>query len=105
MTRLTVLNRSGEARIVEAGDNVSLMETIRDNDFDELVALCGGCCSCCTCHVYVDPAFADRLPPMSSDENDLLDGSSHRTERSRLSCQILFTPDLAGLTVQIAPED
>lgn len=105
MTRLTVLTRSGEPRLVEASDNVSLMEAIRDNDFDDLVALCGGCCSCCTCHVYVDPAFADRLPPMSSDENDLLDGSSHRTDRSRLSCQILFTPELAGLTVQIAPED
>jgi 2Fe-2S ferredoxin len=81
------------------------MEVIRENGFDELLALCGGCCSCATCHVYVDPEFADRLPPMSDDENDLLDSSDHRTERSRLSCQIPFSAGLAGLRVQIAPED
>jgi 2Fe-2S ferredoxin len=39
----------------------TVMEVIRDAGFDELLALCGGCCSCATCHVYVDPAFADKL--------------------------------------------
>ena len=73
--------------------------------FDELLALCGGCCSCATCHVVVDPAFADKLPKMSEDEDDLLESSDHRAETSRLSCQIPFTADLDGLHVTIAPED
>ena len=81
------------------------MEVIRESGFDELLALCGGCCSCATCHVFVDPEFADKLPAMSEDENDLLDSSDHRNERSRLSCQIKCVADLEGLRVQIAPED
>ena len=78
---------------------------IRDSGFDELLALCGGCCSCATCHVYVDPAFADSLPAMSEDENDLLDSSDHRNDTSRLSCQVVLTDALDGLRVTIAPED
>ena len=81
------------------------MEVIRAGGLDELLALCGGGCSCATCHVYVDEALADHMPPLSSDEDDLLDSSSHRTPASRLSCQIPFTAALAGLEVTIAPED
>jgi ferredoxin, 2Fe-2S len=81
------------------------MELIRDNGFDELLALCGGCCSCATCHVFVDDSFADKLPAMSEDENDLLDSSDHRAGNSRLSCQLQFTDALDGLKVTIAPED
>ena len=105
MTTITVISRSGEARDVLAEDGLSLMEVIRDNGFDELLALCGGCCSCATCHVHVDPEFADRLPKMGEDENDLLDSTDHRNETSRLSCQIPVSDDLDGLVVTIAPED
>jgi 2Fe-2S ferredoxin len=56
------------------------MEVIRDNGFDELLALCGGCCSCATCHVHIDPAYMDKLSPISDDESDLLDSSDHRNE-------------------------
>ncbi|MFC3102058.1 2Fe-2S iron-sulfur cluster-binding protein [Altererythrobacter lauratis] len=105
MPKLIVVNRAGEERAVEAGDGLTVMEAIRDNGFDELLALCGGCCSCATCHVHVDPAFADKLPPMSEDENDLLDSSDHRVATSRLSCQIPFTAELDGIRVTIAPED
>ena len=105
MPKLTVVNRDGEERTVETASGVSVMEAIRDNGFDELLALCGGCCSCATCHVFIDPAFADRLPEMSEDENDLLDSSDHRNETSRLSCQVPVSDDLDGLRVTIAPED
>jgi 2Fe-2S ferredoxin len=81
------------------------MEVIRDNGFDELLALCGGCCSCATCHVYVAPEFAGNLPAMSEDENDLLDSTDNRNEQSRLSCQVPVTDALDGVQVTIAPED
>lgn len=105
MATLIVIGREGEQKAIEAEPGLSLMEIIRDNGFDELLALCGGCCSCATCHVYVDPAFADRLPPLGADENDLLDSSDNRDARSRLSCQIPFSAALDGLTVTIAPDD
>ena len=105
MPKLIVVTREGEEREVEGEVGLSVMEVIRDNGFDELLALCGGCCSCATCHVHVDPEFADKLPPMSEDENDLLDSSSDRDARSRLSCQIQFGPALDGLRVTIAAED
>ena len=105
MPKLVVVNRAGEEKTVEASAGLSVMEVIRDNGFDELLALCGGCCSCATCHVYVDPAFAGQVEPMSEDENDLLDSSDHRNETSRLSCQIHLTDALDGLKVTIAQED
>jgi ferredoxin, 2Fe-2S len=105
MPKMIVITREGTETTVEGETGLSVMEVIRDNGFDELLALCGGCCSCATCHVYVDDAFAAKLPAMSEDENDLLDSSDCRTERSRLSCQIPFSAALDGITVTIAPED
>src|SRR5215207_2748766 len=105
MPSLTIVTRDGTERIVEGRSGWSVMENIRDNGFDELLALCGGCCSCATCHVHVDEAWLDSLPPMGPDEDDLLDSSDHRKLNSRLSCQIRFSDALDGLKVQIAPED
>jgi ferredoxin, 2Fe-2S len=102
---LIVTRRDGETVELSATAGLSVMEIIRDGGVDELLALCGGCCSCATCHVHVDAAFADRVNPMGEDENDLLDSSDHRTAASRLSCQIPFTAELDGLKVTIAPED
>lgn len=105
MPSLIVVNREGEERTVEGDAGLSVMEVLRVNGFDELLALCGGCCSCATCHVHVDPSFTGVLPPMGEDENDLLDSSGHRDDTSRLSCQIPFTDALDGLKVRIAEED
>lgn len=105
MPKLVVVARDGQERTVEGDNGLSVMEVIRDNGFDELLALCGGCCSCATCHVHVDADWLGKLPKMSEDEDDLLESSDHRTESSRLSCQIPFTGDLDGLRVTIAPED
>jgi len=105
MPSLIVSTRSGNTYELEAEEGRSVMEIIRDAGIDELLAICGGCLSCATCHVLVEPEFVDQLPEMSSDEDELLDSSSHRQENSRLSCQVTFTSALAGLRVAIAPED
>ena len=105
MPELTVVTRDGAEHIVQAGDDVSVMEAIREAGIDELLAVCGGCLSCATCHVYVDPAFADRLPPIGEDEDDLLGSASQRRPQSRLSCQIPLDDALDGLRVAIAPEE
>ena len=105
MAKLVIVNREGAETEVDVKNGYTVMEAIRDNGFDELLALCGGCCSCATCHVVVDPDFADKLPAMSPDENDLLDSSDHRVATSRLSCQVKMTDALDGLRVTIAEED
>ena len=76
MVQIFVTGRDGTEHAVQAEAGLSVMEAIRDNGLDELLALCGGCCSCATCHVYVEEG--PETSPVSEDENDLLDSSSHR---------------------------
>lgn len=102
---IAVTLRSGAIQDVSAEPGHSLMESLRAAGIDELKALCGGCCSCATCHVFVDPAFASLFPPVSEDEDDLLDTSDARQPNSRLSCQLTVEPELDGLAIEIAPED
>ena len=105
MPILFVTDRSGSESMVSGEAGLSVMETIRNAGFDELLALCGGCYSCATCHVYVDDSYQDRLPPMSQDEDDLLDSTDVRRPNSRLSCQLKLDDRLDGLRVRIAPEE
>ena len=104
MPKIIVTDRDGQTTDFEAETGLSIMENLRDNDYP-IAAICGGCCSCATCHVHIDPAQLDKLPAMSEDEDDLLESSDHRAANSRLSCQIPFTAELDGLRVTIAPED
>lgn len=105
MAEFTVTTREGSRHQIAIQEGWNVMEAIRDAGIDELMALCGGSCSCATCHVYLDPAFAALVPPISGDEDDLLDSTDHRTAASRLSCQIPLSDALDGMTVRIAPED
>jgi 2Fe-2S ferredoxin len=105
MARLVVIRRDGSQSVIEAEGGRSVMELIRDHGIDDLIAMCGGCCSCATCHVHVDPAFGASLPPMSGEESDLLDSAGSRDASSRLSCQIPFTEALDGLRVTVAQEE
>jgi 2Fe-2S ferredoxin len=105
MPQLIVTTRDGTEHEVTGEAGLSVMEVIRDNGFDELLAMCGGSCSCATCHVYVAADDLGRLPPIGPDEDDLLDSSEFRTPLSRLSCQLPFGDALAGLRVSIAPEE
>ena len=103
MFTLIVTPPAGEPVTIAAQAGRSVMENIRDAGIESLPALCGGCCSCATCHVYVDTACAGSMTPMSEDEDALLDGAEWREATSRLSCQIAFVAALDGMAVRIAP--
>lgn len=105
MPQLIVIDRAGNQQVLECEPGLSAMEVVRDAGIDGLAALCGGVCSCATCHVYVDAPVPDALPQISNDEDDLLDSSRHRRENSRLSCQIRMQESLSGLRITIADED
>ena len=104
MPLLRVVDRDGVEHEVEAKSGLKVMETLRELDYG-VAAICGGMCSCATCHVYVDSEWLAKIPPAMSDEKELLNELSHHELNSRLSCQIEFTDALAGLKVTIAPDE
>ncbi|MBY0294560.1 MAG: 2Fe-2S iron-sulfur cluster binding domain-containing protein [Methylobacterium sp.] len=102
MTTITFIQPDGRSRSLALADGTSLMQGATGASLDGIVAECGGNAMCATCHVYVDEAWAGRLPPRSDDEDALLDGAAaERLPTSRLSCQITVTPDLDGLVVRL----
>jgi ferredoxin, 2Fe-2S len=95
MAKVTYTDAAGEARTIEAHPGDSVMETAVRYGVPGIVAECGGSMSCATCHVFVDPADLDALPPMADLEDEMLDGTAvDRQENSRLSCQIRVTEDM-----------
>ena len=105
MAKLVVTDREGNTQDVEARTGLSVMENIRDLD-NSVEAICGGMCSCATCHCLVDPAWNDKLPQRSPDELELLEElDSFNAEQSRLSCQVEFTGELDGLVLTVGPEE
>lgn len=104
MTSITIVSRDGSKTTLEVSDGENLMDVAKGVT-EDVEAMCGGCCSCATCHVYLDPAFIDRIPPPATAELELLDFSDHRKPTSRLSCQVYLNSALEGLTATVAPED
>ena len=104
MARMIVVDRDGKEHEIEAKPGLKIMEILRELDYG-VAAICGGLCSCATCHVYVDEAWVSRLPRPQSDELDLLkELPDFKTATSRLSCQVDFTDNLSGIKVAIAPD-
>ena len=102
--RIIVTDREGSVQEAEGESGLKLMEAIRDLD-DSVDAICGGLCSCATCHVYVGSEWLGRLPAIEDDEEELLDSLENRQSNSRLSCQIELTPELDGITLTVGPEE
>ena len=98
-------DRDGTEQLLQATPGDTVMETMRDAGLP-VEAICGGCCSCGTCHVYVDEKWLAAAGPRGDDENALLQDSEHLDPvRSRLGCQIELTEQHSGLIVTLAPEE
>jgi len=106
MGKIHVTDREGGQHELEVQNGTSLMETLRDLESGGIEALCGGMCSCATCHVFVESEWFARLEEREDDELELLEGTECFAEgSSRLSCQIIMRDELDGLTLTIAPEE
>lgn len=105
MAIIKATDRAGNVHEIEAETGISLMLNLRDRGNLDVAAICGGQCSCATCHVYVDEAWMDQVPAQEADERELVSESGHYKSNSRLSCQIEMSDDLDGLVVTLAPED
>ena len=104
MPLLRVVDRDGKEHEVDAKPGQTVMEVLRDLDYG-VAAICGGMCSCATCHVYVDKDWLPKLPAPMSDERELLCELSQYHDTSRLSCQVQLADSLAGLRVTLAPDE
>lgn len=108
MPQVIVTSPAGEKQIVNAPLGQSLMMSLRDHGngtVDENFGHCNGCCTCYTCHVWVDQEFLPGLPAMSAQEDDLLSLATERRPNSRLACQIPLTDALDGLRLTLPPLD
>ncbi len=102
MAKITYIEHSGKSHVVEVANGLTVMEGARDNNIPGIEADCGGACACSTCHVYIDAAWAEKLPAKDDMEEDMLDFAYQPDPaRSRLTCQIKVTDALDGLVVQM----
>jgi 2Fe-2S ferredoxin len=101
MPKITYIEHSGAEHVVEVPEGLTVMEGAVKNNVPGIDADCGGACACSTCHVYVDPAWADRLPKKEPMEVDMLDFAYQPQETSRLTCQLKVTAALDGLVVRM----
>ena len=101
MAKVTFIQPDGSARTIEIEDGLSVMEGAVHNNVRGIDADCGGACACATCHVYVDPAWAEKLPPKEEIEATMLDFAIDPEKTSRLSCQLKSSPAIDGLVVRV----
>ena len=100
MPKVTYILPDGQAVVIERAEG-SLMSAAVDNNLTGIDGDCGGVGSCGTCHVCIDPAWADRVGPATNVEKDMLECDAAATTTSRLGCQVEITPDLDGLVVRV----
>ena len=105
MTTLKVTDRDGGSHTLEANKGSSVMESLRDEDMG-IEAVCGGQCACATCHCLLGEASFEKLTPPGEDETELLESLDHyEAARSRLTCQIIVSPEHKALELTIGPEE
>lgn len=101
MPKITYIEHAGKEHVVEVASGMTVMEGATKFNVPGIDADCGGACACATCHVYVDPAWADKTGKPSGMEQSMLDFASDVEPTSRLSCQIKVTAELDGLVVRL----
>lgn len=105
MAKVTYIDFGGNSTELELASGMTLMQGAVMNGVDGIEGECSGSCACATCHCYVEDAWLDKLPALSENEDELLDGTvSERTGNSRLSCQIRISDDLDGIVVRLPEE-
>ena len=99
---MTFVDRDGKRVEVDAPEGLTLLDIAHRHEID-IEGACEGIMACSTCHVIVDPAWFDRLPKRSEEEDDMLDLAFGLRRTSRLGCQITMTEELDGLVVKLPP--
>tara|TARA_B100001540_G_scaffold272930_1_gene257511 strand:+ start:107 stop:427 length:321 start_codon:yes stop_codon:yes gene_type:complete len=101
MTKIKYIEQSGKEHEIDVANGLSVMEGAVQNDIPGIDADCGGGMACATCHVYVKEDWFNKLPAKAEGEDDMLDQAYEPRPSSRLSCQIIVSDELNGLTVHL----
>ena len=99
MAKITYIENNGIEKTIEVSNGLTVMEGAVQNNIPGIDADCGGGMACATCHVYVKEEWFDKLPRKEDGEEDMLDMAFEPKKNSRLSCQIIVSNELDGLTV------
>ena len=101
MPKITYIEFNGKSHTIDVANGLTVMEGAIQNNIPGIDADCGGSMACATCHVYVKEEWFDKLPSKEDGEEDMLDMAFEPKKNSRLSCQIIISDELDGLTVNI----
>ena len=101
MAKVTYNTHDSKTHTIDIQNGLSVMEGAVQNDIPGIDADCGGGMACATCHVYIKEDWWDKLPNKEDGEEDMLDMAYEPNKFSRLSCQIIVSDELDGLTVNI----
>ena len=101
MAKITYNTHDDKTHTIDVQNGLTVMEGAIQNDIPGIDADCGGGMACATCHVYVNENWLDKLPKKEDGEEDMLDMAYEPNKFSRLSCQLIVTDELDGLTVTI----
>ena len=100
--KATWTQADGRAITLDVPEGQSLMEAATARGVPGIIGECGGSMSCATCHVVVDPDWADRAGAPGPFEEDMLDiTDAGRKATSRLSCQLKMSAALDGIVVSV----
>ena len=99
MPKITYIDSTGNSKIIDVENGLSVMEGAIQNNVAGIEADCGGGMACATCHVYVKEEWFNKLPKTEDAEQDMIDMAFEPKKNSRLSCQIIVTDELDGLVV------
>jgi len=102
MPNVSYVSSSGITRKIEAPAGISLMQAALNHRIEGILGDCGGNAMCATCHVYVDPAYLERIPPAAPNETFMLSiAAEGPAPNSRLSCQVKMTAELDGIVARL----
>lgn len=102
MATITYHQPNGSTSTVETSDTTTIMRAAVNNGVAGIVGECGGQAMCATCHVYVRDEYMDQLPPISDDEEEMLECTAEpRQNNSRLGCQIPVDESLERIDVDV----
>ena len=101
MPKINYIIDKKNTETIEVANGLTVMEGAVQNDIPGIDADCGGGMACATCHVYVTDEWFDKVPKKEDGEEDMLDMAFEPKKNSRLSCQIIVSDELDGLTVSM----
>ena len=99
MSKITYIDNQGGSKTIDVENGLTVMEGAIQNDIPGIDADCGGSMACATCHVYVEEKWLNKIPKAEEAEVDMIDMAFEPKKNSRLSCQLIVSDELNGLTV------